>query len=106
VTPLELLESERRPAVRLPRALDGRRLREWVAGVYRERSAWTADFDGEQFCLGRAFYTHYETSRSKLYFEDAEASDARVERGLPGMQAWVRELFETCVGGAARKRLG
>jgi hypothetical protein len=71
-----------------------------VRGVRRARAAWTADFGGEQFALGRAFYTHLETDRAREYFADAVASDARVEAALPGMQAETRALLGAMLGAA------
>ncbi len=65
---------------------------------------WTSDFDGAQFTLGRAFYTHYETDRSEEYFERARESDALVERHLPGMQARMRDLVSSIAGTVARAR--
>jgi hypothetical protein len=82
------------------------RCRLWTQAVYSARPRWTADFEGEQFSLGRAFYTHYETGRSALYFEDAARSDALVERVLPGVQSQVRTILGWMVGGAVRPRLG
>jgi hypothetical protein len=70
----------------------------WVDGVYRARDVWTHDFGGEQFCLGRAFYTHYEEGRSAAYFADVAASDARVEEHAPGLQAAMRELVREVLG--------
>lgn len=78
----------------------------WTRAVYKARSDWVADFEGHQSSLGRAFYTHYETGRSALYFGDAARSDALVERHLPGMQSFVRESLGHLVGGAVRPRLG
>jgi len=78
----------------------------WVERVRRARRHWVSDFGGEQFALGRAFYTHLETDRSALYFRDAAASDQRVERHLPGMQALVRSTLGQLLGGAVRPRLG
>lgn len=78
----------------------------WAKAVLAARQAWTSDFGAEQFSLGRAFYTHLETGRGDLYFRDAAASDARVERALPGMQASVLALLAALVGGTARRRLG
>jgi hypothetical protein len=77
---------------------------EWAAGVARAKDDWTRDFDGAQFTLGRAFYTHYETDRSDEYFEDAKESDARVERHLPGMQQRMRDLVTAITGTTARAR--
>jgi len=78
----------------------------WTSGVLAARQEWTSDFDGDQFCLGRAFYTHLETDRADLYFADAEASDARVERYAPGLQAALRALLEDAVGGRVVPRAG
>jgi hypothetical protein len=78
--------------------------REWVDGVSAARSVWTSDFDGEQFTLGRAFYTHLEQDRARAYFEDARASDARVEAHLPGMQARLRALVASITHGDAHPR--
>lgn len=82
------------------------RCTEWTRRVLRARRSWVQDFGGEQFALGRAFYTHLETDQAQLYFDDAAASDARVERALPGMQAWARELFAQLTGGLVRPRMG
>ncbi len=80
--------------------------RDWARAVIRARRDWVADFGREQFALGRAFYTHLETGRAGLYFQDAAESDARVERHLPGMQSSVLELFARMVGGHVRRRHG
>ncbi|MBL8679117.1 MAG: hypothetical protein JNK05_08115 [Myxococcales bacterium] len=77
-----------------------------MRAVYDARSEWTEDFGGEQFALGRAFYTHVESGRASEYFADAKASDARVERVVPGMTRWMRELYASLVGGAVRARPG
>lgn len=74
--------------------------------LYAARPAWTADFGGEQFSLGRAFYTHLETGRAATYFAGAAASDAVVESVLPGVQAAARALFARLVGGRVRQRPG
>jgi hypothetical protein len=93
-------------AVRLRGALPAALAAQWSRRVARARRQWTRDFDGEQFALGRAFYTHFETERAGQYFADAAASDARVERVVPGMQRWARELFASLSGGIARPRYG
>lgn len=77
-----------------------------AAEVVRRRGAWTADFGGEQFALGQAFYTHLETGRAGEYFKNAARSDALVEAALPGMQAEVRALFGRLAGGRVRARTG
>jgi hypothetical protein len=76
----------------------------WTSGVLGARHAWTSDFDGDQFCLGRAFYTHFETDRTDVYFDDATASDARVEQHAPGLQTAVRALLEDAVGARVAPR--
>jgi hypothetical protein len=78
----------------------------WARGVLAAREMWTADFDGEQFSLGRAFYTHLETGRAGEYFEDAQASDARVEEHAPGLQATLRKLLADAVRGTVIVRAG
>lgn len=70
----------------------------WVAGVYRARDVWTRDFGGEQFSLGRAFYTHFEEGKSGAYFAEAAASDARVEEHCPGLQSAMREVIARVLG--------
>jgi hypothetical protein len=71
----------------------------WTRGVLAARGEWTEDFDGEQFCLGRAFYTHLETGRTKAYFADAAYSNARVEEHAPGLQATLRGILAEAVRG-------
>lgn len=93
-------------AIHLRAALDEHRTRDWTRRVYRARRTWNDDFGGEQYAIGRAFYTHYETDRSQLYFSDAVDSDARVERALPGMQGWMLELLGRMTAGIVRRRLG
>ena len=93
-------------ALHVPAALDRDTCARWVAGVEAMRGAWTPDFGGEQFALGRAFYTHFETGRSSEYFLDAPASDARVEQGAPGLQAQMRELVAAVTGARVIQRRG
>lgn len=70
------------------------------------RDAWTADFGGAQYSLGRAFYTHLETGRAGEYFAHAREADATVERVAPGLQAALRARFAEAVAGVARARVG
>lgn len=79
---------------------------QWAQAVLEARSSWTEDFGGEQFALGRAFYTHVESGRAAEYFADARASDARVERALPGVQAQMRQWYGQMAGGVAAQRRG
>ena len=78
-------------------ALAPERCARWCAGVLAARDAWIEDFDGDQHALGRAFYTHLETGRTELYFSDASASDARVERHAPGLQGAMAALLAEAV---------
>jgi len=78
----------------------------WVKGVLAAKSAWTHDFGGEQYALGRAFYTHLETDRAAEYFDDAVRSDALVEAHAPGLQAALRELAAGVVGARVVARAG
>ena len=77
-----------------------------TARVLRAQDHWTSDFDGEQFALGRAFYTHLETGRTKEYFARASDSDALVEDVLPGAQARTLALLAQLLGGQVRGRPG
>jgi len=77
-----------------------------VKAMYAARESWNDDFGGAQFSLGRAFYTHFETGQSNAYFKGAKESDAIVERALPGMQSWMRELCAAMTGGHVRQRQG
>jgi len=70
------------------------------------RDAWTADFGGEQYTLGRAFYTHLETGQTGVYFADAAASDGRVEAVVPGVGAMVRGWLGQMLGAVVVPRPG
>ena len=57
-----------------------------VSSIYAGRFAWTANFGGMQFTLGRAYYTHLEQEREDDYFDHSADSDAVVRRFAPGLQ--------------------
>lgn len=78
----------------------------WTAGVYAGRAAWTPCFEGVQFTLGRAYYTHLEEGRDQQYFATAWASDAVVERALPGMQARLRAILARVLDAPVSPRPG
>ena len=80
--------------------------KELASIVKRAKSDWTSDFDGEQYSLGSAFYTHLETGKSRDYFEDAADSDRRVEKHLPGLQARMRNLLAELLAVTVRPRYG
>ena len=81
--------------------------RRWAEGVLAAREEWTHDFEGEQFSLGRAFYTHLETDRAGEYAKGRRRRrDARVERHAPGLQAAMRALVTEVVGGKVAPRDG
>ena len=79
---------------------------ELASRVLAARESWTSDFGGEQFTLGRAFYTHLETGRAKEYFDKARESDALVEAVLPGIQARSLSLLGRMLGGVVLRRPG
>ena len=93
-------------AVVIPKYWSPQECSRWVEGVYGGRKEWTSDFGGEQFSLGRAFYTHYETGKSEAYFADVVASDKRVEGHVPGLQAAMLELVAKVTGSRVGKRRG
>jgi hypothetical protein len=78
----------------------------WAKGVMNGRDDWNEDWDGEQYSLGRAFYTHLETDRSDEYFAEPEESDAIVEKWTPGLQDAMRELVGRVTGGTVVQRRG
>ncbi|HEY4120228.1 MAG TPA: hypothetical protein VGM56_20325 [Byssovorax sp.] len=78
----------------------------WARAILAARDAWTADFDGAQFSLGRAFYTHLEERRLAAYFDRAPESDALVERVAPGLQAQMLGLIARFTGARVRPRRG
>jgi len=79
---------------------------QWVRAAFAVRSEWTPCFEGAQFTLGRAFYTHLEDDRAAAYFAGAHASDAVVERSLPGMQGRVRAWLGQLLGAPVGRRPG
>jgi hypothetical protein len=93
-------------AVRVRAAISAERSEAWAAGVQAAREAWVSDFDGEQFSLGRAWYTHLEQGRAADYFANVSASDATVERACPGLQGAMRELASSVVGSPVVARQG
>lgn len=92
--------------VRLPHALASDECERLASSVLAAEEHWTSDFGGEQFALGRAWYTHLETGRSAEYFREAKASDALVERFAPGLQARMIALVEALVGEPTARRPG
>lgn len=109
--PAELLGEERLYAcldehlgLRLRGALGSDDCDRYARGVYEGRGSWNSDFGGEQFSLGRAWYTHLEQGRSHVYFTHAQASDRDVERFVPGLQRLLCDAIGALVGGEARPR--
>lgn len=80
--------------------------RGFAAGVRAARADWNTDFDGAQFSLGRAWYTHLEQGRAADYFADVARSDALVERACPGLQDLARGLASRVVGTSVVAREG
>jgi hypothetical protein len=78
----------------------------WVRGVYAAREHWTPNFDGVQFTVGRAWYTHLEEDTGDDYFAQAPASDALVERFLPGLQARMLRAAGELVDAPIARRSG
>jgi hypothetical protein len=78
----------------------------YARGVYAGRSAWIPNFEGVQFTLGRAWYVHLETDREDEYFENVAASDAAVERFVPGLADRLLALIRRCVGAEIERRPG
>jgi len=89
------------------RGVLGREERErWLVGAYAARAAWTPSFEGAQFTLGRAYYTHLEEGRAAEYFAAARASDEAVARAMPGMQARMRAIVASLCASPVAPRAG
>jgi hypothetical protein len=99
-------ELARHPALLLRGVAEAAEAVRLASRVQSAREQWTSDFGGEQFALGRAFYTHLETGRTKEYFAGAAASDTVVEAVLPGLQARTLALLARLLGGQVRRRPG
>jgi hypothetical protein len=87
-------------------ALPAEDCRRHSEGVLAGRDHWNSDFGGEQFSLGRAWYTHLEQGKSHEYFAQARASNLLVERFVPGLAGWMRERIGELVGAPAFPRRG
>lgn len=87
-------------------AVSPERASAWARGVASARASWVSDFDGEQFSLGRAWYTHLEQDRADAYFRDTTDSDARVEAACPGLQQAMRDLASRALGVDVVQRAG
>jgi hypothetical protein len=92
--------------VHQPGVLGAGEIRDWLDGVYRARADWTPCFEGVQFTLGRAYYTHIEEGHEEAYFDAARASDVIVERAVPGLQARVGAILSAVVGLPIARRPG
>ncbi len=92
--------------VRLSGALSAQECEAFSRGVLGARAHWVDDFEGEQFTLGRAWYTHLEQGRSRDYFAGARASDELVERWAPGLQDRVLGALTELLGVPVQRRPG
>jgi hypothetical protein len=92
--------------LRVPGVVDVATAAKWATAVEAAEALWTEDFDGEQHCLGRAFYTHLEEDKLDDYFADAAATNARVEGVIPGLQTFLRELVGELTDRPAIQRAG
>ena len=93
-------------AVRFHDAITEAERAKYLAGVYAGKAEWTSNFDGIQFTLGRAWYTHLETDLTDSYFANAARSDEIVERHCPGMQAHMLDLVARALGKPVVRRKG
>ena len=75
-----------------------------TASVNAARDRWVADFDGKQYCLGRAWYAHLETGRTGAYFATAATGNTEVEAAVPGLQADLRDALAVITGSAVVQR--
>lgn len=101
---MQLLEGAR--ALRVRGALSVQACEDHTLNIMKARRSWTRDFHGDQFSLGRAWYTHLETDREEEYLDHAAASDALVQRVLPGLQDHLIQLVANMVGAPVVRRPG
>jgi len=92
--------------VQLKGVLTRRECALYARGVYAGRGAWTPNFDGVQFTLGRAWYVHLETDREDEYFENVAQSDADMERFVPGLADRLLAMMSRFVGREVERREG
>ncbi len=104
--PLPVARLDDHLAIHFEAVLSRRECAAYARGVYAGRSAWIPNFDGVQFTLGRAWYVHLETDREDEYFENVAASDAAVERFVPGLADRLLALIRCGVGTEIERRPG
>jgi hypothetical protein len=92
--------------VRMKDAITDAERARFVAGVYAGKAEWTSNFEGIQFTLGRAWYTHLETDLTEQYFANAAHSDTVVEKHCPGLQDRMLDLVARFVGADVVRRQG
>jgi hypothetical protein len=88
------------------RAANAESCARWVEQIYAARADWTPNFDGVQFTLGRAWYTHLEEDAAGAYFAGAAGSDALVRARVPGLQEALLTLAAQLVGAPVQPRAG
>jgi hypothetical protein len=93
-------------AVKMPGLLSVAVAESLARAVEQAEPQWVPAFNGDQFSLGNAWYTHLESGRERHYFRDAQKADGLVEQALPGMQASVRAFLSAFVGAPVHPREG
>jgi len=93
-------------AARYPAFLSPKQSASFTAGVLRARQSWTPNFEGAQFTLGRAWYTHLEVDREEEYFARVKESDALVRKSVPGLQELLLDTAAELLGGRVVRREG
>jgi hypothetical protein len=77
-----------------------------IRTIYEGRAHWTPNFEGVQFTLGRAFYTHLEEDREEDYFRNPMDSDAVVRSFAPGLQERITAAVRLLVEEEVQRRPG
>lgn len=103
---IDLLAAPGRWALQFEQVLTAGECELLLRGIYAGRGDWIANFDGIQFTLGRAYYTHLEQDREAEYFAQAAASDATVERWAPTLQAHMAALMRVLLRAQVAGRPG
>ena len=91
--------------VRIRGAIEATRAHAWASRVLAASADYSVAF-GAQASLGIAWYTHLEEGRAREYFERAAASDACVERHVPGFQRAFLDLVGEVLSVPVSRRAG
>lgn len=71
-----------------------------VNKIYEIRDQWLPNYDGEQYSLGRVWYTHFDEKIDDEYFRNAEESKKMITSNFPGLYEKIIKLCTSIEKGA------